>query len=193
MTLIGVTLTAPLELYVIASLVLGIAVSTPVIAYEIYKFVDPALNPEEKQAVYPFVASFTGLFFLGVIFGYKVLAPIVIYGTLLFFAPLGAQPVISIGDFYDVIFVTTLASGFSFTLPVFFVLLVRFGVFSTRVVTQNRRYIYAALYIVVAIMTPDGGIVGDLLLFLPMVALMEGAVIVARRYEKKEDAEDASK
>lgn len=177
-------MTAPLEILLYAALTLGVAVSSPVIAFEIYRFVDPALHPEERRAVYPFLLSFTGLFAFGIVFGYKILTPLVIVGTLLFFPPLQTEPIIFIGDFYQLIFVTVLASGFSFTLPVFFVLLVKFGVFSTRVVTHNRKYIYFAVYIIAAWLTPDGGLIGDALLFFPLIGLLEASIIIARRYEK---------
>jgi len=183
-TLIAVTLTAPLELLLWASIILGFAVSSPVIAYEIYRFIDPALYENERKAVYPFLASFTTLFVIGIIFGYKILAPIIIWGTLLFFPSVQASPLISINNFYQVIFLTTLASGFSFTLPIFFVLLVKFGVLSTGVVTRNRKFIYLALYIIAAFLTPDGTIVGDLALFVPLIILLEIGVLAAKRYEK---------
>ncbi len=185
LTLIGGTLTAPLEILLYASLALGVVVSSPVIAYEIYRFVDPALYPEERRAIFPFLLSFIGLFIIGLIFGYKILAPLVIVGTLLFFPPLQTQPIVFIGDFYQLVFVTVLASGFSFTLPVFFVLLVKFGVFSTRMVTRNRKFIYLGIYIIAAWLTPDGGLIGDALLFFPLIALLEMSVLIGRRYEKK--------
>jgi sec-independent protein translocase protein TatC len=183
--LIAGEFTAPLEIYLIASGLLGIAVSTPVIAYEIYRYVDPALYPEERRAVYPFVTSFTVLFLIGVIFGYKVLAPFMLWAMLPFFTITGATPIIYVMDFYNLVFITTLVSGFTFTLPVFFVLLVRFGVLKTSYVTSNRRYIYAGLYIICAIITPDGGPVADVALFAPMAILLEMAVFVSKRYEKQ--------
>lgn len=52
--LIGLELTAPIELYLIASFIFGLAVTIPVIVYEVYRFVEPALYPDEKRSVYPF-------------------------------------------------------------------------------------------------------------------------------------------
>ena len=183
--LIAGELTAPLEIYLIGSAVLGIAVSSPVIAYEIYRYVDPALYPEERRAVYPFIASFSVLFVIGAAFGYKIIAPFTIWAMIPFFNIAGATPFIYVMDFYNLVFVTALATGFSFTMPVFFVLLVRFGIVRTSYVTARRRYIYAAMYVVTAIVTPDGGPLADLALFAPMVLLLEVAVLFGRRYEKK--------
>ena len=101
----------------------------------------------------------------------------------------GALPIIHVIDFYNLVFITTLVSGFSFTMPVFFVLLVRFGILKTSSVTTRRKYVYAALYIVCAIVTPDGGPIADIALFVPMAILLEIAVFFGKRYEKEHPRE----
>ncbi len=182
--LIAGEFTAPLEIYLIASVLLGIAASTPVIAYEVHKYIDPALYPEERRAVYPFVTSFTILFLIGAAFGYKFLAPFMLWAMLPFFRLTNAIAIIYVMDFYNLVLITTLVTGFAFTLPVFFVLLVKFGIVKTSFITTRRRYIYAGLYIVTAIITPDGGPVADLALFVPMAILLELSVLIGKRYEK---------
>jgi sec-independent protein translocase protein TatC len=182
--LIAVEFTAPLLIYMIASLLMGIATSAPIIAYEIYRYVDPALYPEERKAIYPFLISFTVLFIIGSVFGYKILAPFMLWAMIPFFKLTNAMPIIYVMDFYNLVFVTTLTSGFSFTLPVFFVLLVKFGILKTSYITTRRRYIYAALYIVCAVITPDGGPIADIALFVPMAILLELAVFFGKRIEK---------
>jgi sec-independent protein translocase protein TatC len=182
--LIAGEFTAPLEIYLIASVLLGVVTSSPIIAYEIYKYIDPALNPEERGTVYPFVISFTVLFVSGAAFGYRVLAPFMLWAMIPFFTLTGAVPLIHVMDFYNLVFITVLTSGFSFTMPVFFVLLVKFGIIRTTIVTTRRRYIYAALYIITAVITPDGGPIADIALFVPMAILLELAVLIGKRYEK---------
>ena len=182
--LIAGQFTAPLAIYFVASVILGVAVSSPVIAYETYKYVAPALYPHEKRAVYPFVLSFTGLFVIGSVFGYRVLTPFILWAMIPFFTLTSSLPIINVMDFYNLVFITTLVSGFSFTMPVFFVLFVRFGIIKTSYVTTRRRYIYAALYIVTAIVTPDGGPIADIALFIPMAILLELAVFFGKRYER---------
>ena len=76
--LIAGELIAPLEIYLIGSFILGVAVSAPVIAYEIFRYIDPALYPEERRAIYPFIASFSILFLIGGTFDYKIPAPFMI-------------------------------------------------------------------------------------------------------------------
>jgi len=182
--LIAGQFTAPLAIYFVASIILGISVSSPVIAYETYRYVAPALYPHEKRATYPFLASFTILFVIGAVFGYRVLTPFILWAMIPFFNLTGSLPIINVMDFYNLVFITTLVSGFSFTMPVFFVLLVRFGIIKTSSVTTRRRYVYAALYILTAIVTPDGGPIADIALFIPMAFLLELAVFFGKRIEK---------
>ncbi len=115
-----------------------------------------------------------------------MLAPFMIWAMIPFFSLAGAVPFIYVMDFYNLVFMTTLACGFTFTMPVFFVLLVRFGILKTSYITTRRRYIYAALYIITAVViTPDGGPLGDIALFVPMAILLELAVLFGKRYEKR--------
>lgn len=183
--LIGLELAAPIELYVIASFVIAFALTMPVLAYEIYRFIDPALTLEERRGVYPFVVSFSALFVTGLVFGYLVLTPTVIRGITPFLWAVGAELVISIMDFYNILFVTTVASGLVFTSPVFIVLFVKFGIIGTEVLIKNRRYVYAGLFILTCVITPDGGIVGNVVLLVPMILLFETGIFFAKRYEKR--------
>ena len=192
-TLIGSELTSGIELYLIVSILLGIMVSMPVIAYEIYKYVDPALYPHERRVIYPFMTSFLGLFIAGSIFGYFLLVRLMIVALLKFIEFVGGEKVIRVLDFYQLVFMTVLLTGLVFTLPAIFVLLVRFGILSTTLVTRNRRYIYVALYIVTAIITPDGGVFANVILLAPMIALLEAAVLIAKRYERKRLEEEMKK
>ena len=178
-------LTGPIEVYVISSVVFGFAISLPLLAYKIYRFIDPALKPEERKAVYPFVTAFSLLFLGGSLFGFFLLLPWVVAGTLLFFPVTGAKPFVNIEDFYTLVFITTLMTGFVFTLPVVLVLLVKFGIVGTGSLTKNRKYLWVAVFILTAIITPDGGPIADFVLFVPFIILLEGSILVARRYEKR--------
>lgn len=187
MTLIGGEVTAGIELYLMISLAFGLVCSVPVIAYEIYKYVDPALYPHERKMIYPFIAAFTGLFVFGAFFGYFILLPFMLWALIPFLLWVGAQPVILVTDFYGLVFISIFLSGIAFTFPVFLVLLVKVGLIKTKTLTRNRRYVYAVTFILTAIITPDGGPLADLALFLPIILLFEVAILIAKRYEKEEE------
>jgi len=183
--LIAGEITTPLELYVLASFALGVAVSLPVVFYQIYRFIDPALYPEERRMVYPFVTAFMSLFIAGAVFGYKILSPFMIWALLPFFEALQVEAIVYVMDFYTLVFVLVILCGLVFTFPVIFVLLVKFNIVGTEILTKNRKYVYAGAFVVTALITPDGGPIADAALFLPIVILLEVAILVAKRYEKK--------
>ena len=115
----------------------------PVFAYEAYKFIDPALYPHERKAIFPFIAVVAVLFIVGAIFGFFVLAPSFIQGFVPFYDAVNAVYLFPIMDFYNMVFFTIIVSGLLFTIPAFFVLLVKFGVLHTKTVTKQRKYLYA--------------------------------------------------
>jgi sec-independent protein translocase protein TatC len=183
--LIGLGIGTPIELYVVASFLMSLAITAPVLAYEIFKFIDPALYPNERRMIYPFLASFLSLFIGGCLFAYKLLVPFLMRAMLPFFVAVGAEPIISIMDFYSLVLATTILTGAIFTFPAVFVLLVKYGIASTQVLTKNRKYLYLGSFIITALITPDGGPLADILLFIPTVLLVETGIFFARRYEKK--------
>ncbi len=181
-TLIGFRLNEPLEVLLVASLVLAVAFDAPVIAYEVYRFIDPALKENEKRLVYPFVASSTALFLVGLGFGYFFLARFIIIALSPFFVATHASFVIDLADFYFVIFLSVFFSGVAFTTPVFVFLLIKFGILDPSFFSRNRVMIWFGTYIVTAVITPDGGPVLDLILFVPVIGLLELSVFLARRF-----------
>ncbi|MCJ7455293.1 twin-arginine translocase subunit TatC [Candidatus Bathyarchaeota archaeon] len=182
--LIGYEMTAPMELYLMASFIFGFVVTIPVVAYEIYRFIDPALYHDERRAVYPFVMSFTVLFLAGAAFGFIVIMPLTLWALFRFFPAVGAEQIVSIMDFYNMVFVSTIFCGLAFTWPVFFVLLVKFGLVGTSMISKNRKYVYAGLFIGIMFITTDGGPLVDAMLLLPMIVLTEIAIYFGKRYEK---------
>ncbi len=184
-TLIGGTVTAPLQIILVGAAVFGFAVSVPVLAYEIYKFVDPAIKPSERESIYPFVGAFSALFLAGALFAFFVLLPFIYFFSLPFFQAVGISTFIYAEDFYNLIFFVMVVAGFAFTIPVFFVLLVKLHVMGTGPLRKNRKYVYAITLILTAIASPDGGPLADVALFIPIIILIEGAIWYAKRYEKE--------
>jgi len=185
--LIAGSFTAPIMLYFVASAVFGFIVTVPLLAFEIHRFVNPALTKSERKSASPFVLGFSTLFLVGALFGFFILTPLVVWSSLFFFSFTGASPLIRIDDFYNLVFFTTVASGLAFTLPVFLVLMVKLNIVSTHLFTKNRFYLYIAVYILTGLVTPDGNPVSDILLFIPIVLLIEGALLVARKYDNGRD------
>jgi sec-independent protein translocase protein TatC len=176
-----------MEVYFIGALLVSVAISMPVIAYETYKFIDPALKPEEKQLVYPFVTGTSVLFTVGVLFGYFVLAKFLVLALGPFIYSIGIKnPLIDAASFYYVTFLVIASTGAAFTAPVFIYSLIRLRVLDPDFFSRNRVIIWFVLWVITGLfLTPDGGPLLDLVLFFPIVGLVEGAVFLARRGVKK--------
>jgi sec-independent protein translocase protein TatC len=190
-TLFASSMSDPITLYVYAALIFAIAITLPVFAYEAYKFIDPALYQHERKAIFPFISITTVLFIFGAIFGFFFLAPSFIQGFFPFYQAIGVQELIPVMDFYNIVFFTIIISGILFTIPAFFVLLVKFGVLHTKTFTKQRKYIYAGLGIAAMLISPGATPQGDLYLFIAMVVLVEVSLLVGRRYERKTGTADA--
>jgi sec-independent protein translocase protein TatC len=182
--LIALQIGDPITLYVMAAFVFSVAITMPVLAYEIYKFVDPALHPHEKKAIYPFVSVVLALFIAGALFGYFLLFPAFVYSMFPFFTAVGAEMMFSIMDFYTLLFFTIIVSGLIFTIPAFFVLLVKFGVIRTSMFSQKRKYIYLGIVVLAMLITPGATPQGNLFLSMALVALFEVSMFMGKRYER---------
>ena len=189
--LLPLTFLAPLEVFVFVALILGVVVSTPVISYEIYKFLNPALYKHERKMVLQFVASFVGLFAGGFIFGYFYVVPLSLRTIFIFSDMLNLPPIYAFSEFFSLVGFALLACGLLFTLPTFLVLLVKAGILKTKSLTGNRKYLYGGLVIVIALIDPDPSLVTEALVFLPLVIITEISILVAKRIERtRKESED---
>jgi sec-independent protein translocase protein TatC len=181
--LIALQIGDPITLYVMAALVFSISITMPVLAYEIYKFVDPALYQHEKKALYSFVAVVSALFFAGAFFGFFFLFPAFVLSMFPFFTAVGAEMIFSIMDFYNMLFFTIIISGVIFTIPAFFVLLVKFGIIRTGMFSRKRKYVYLGIVVLAMLITPGATPQGNLFLSVALVALFEVSMFMGKRYE----------
>ena len=191
-TLIANNLSEPLEVYIVASVILAAAFNSPIFAYETMKFVTPALTEKEKGLLYPFVISASSLFVVGLLFGYFLLAKFLFIALAPFFVTAQATPFIDVSNFYSIIFLVIGMSGIAFTTPVYVFMLVRFRVFTPQTYRKNRVIVWLITYIATAIITPDGGPVLDLILFVPIIVMLELAVWLGGRSIRNEAAPPAA-
>ena len=189
--LFATSMSDPITLYVYAALVFAIGITIPVFAYEAYKFIVPALYPNERKTIFPFISITTLLFIAGAIFGFFFLAPSFIQGFFPFYDAVGAVRMFPIMDFYTTVFFTIIISGILFTIPAFFVLLVKFGILHAKTLTKQRKYIYAGLGIAAMLISPGATPQGDLYLFVALVFLVEVSIFVGKRYERKMGASNS--
>ena len=139
-TLLPISWFAPLEVYIYVSIMLGVVISSPVIMYELYKFINPALRRRERRLVYPFVIAFTGLFLFGFSLGYLVIIPATMRAMVMFTGIFELPATYGFADFFSVVMMTLVLTGFIFTFPIYVVLLVQAGIITTEQIKKRRKY-----------------------------------------------------
>ena len=185
-TLISGGFAVPLTVYLEMSILLSVIVSLPYIAYELYMFIAPGLYSREKKFLKTFIFSFSILFILGVIYGYYLIMPLTFKILIYFSDIIGSKPWFTIDDFLSLTILGLAVTGFFFTLPVFLVLAMKFGVVSPETLSKNKRYIYVGLLIITAILTPDPTPVSMILLSIPFIVFYEISLVIGRRVAPKE-------
>ncbi len=165
--------------YMRVSLFTGIALAMPIILYEIYAYVDPALRPSERRFLLtlgPFVLL---LFVGGMAFCYFLLLPNAInflftFGSDVFEAAPRASEYIS--------FVTTfiLGVGLVFEMPVIIFAITRIGLVKRSWLAKQRRYVVLVVFVLGAIITPTPDPFNQSLVAIPMYLLFEVGMLLSR-------------
>ncbi len=168
------------------ALIAGAVAASPVVIWQIWGFIKPALYPHEKTRfrVMFFVALF--LFLTGVTFCYFAVYTLAVD----FFLVAGdnlARPMLSIDKYVGFLFGFILPFGVAFQLPVAIYITTRFGLTNHQMLASKRKYVILGIFVLAAILTPPD-VVSQIALGVPMVLLYEIGILVAR-FTKSRDAQ----
>lgn len=168
------------------ALVAGAFLASPVLFYQLWRFIAPGLKEREKRLVIPFVL-FTSLFFLGgAYFCYWAVLPVAFLYFIDQYRSLAVSPEIRIGEYFTFFSRMILAFGITFELPLFTFFLVRLGIWDYRGMWRTFRYAIIAIFIVAAILTPGPDIASQILLAIPLTLLYLLSIGVAYLWRKTE-------
>src|SRR5919197_2315263 len=172
------------------SLAAGLALALPVVLWQLWSFLAPAVEPHAERTILTFVFIATALLVAGVAFGYWVVLPKAVH-FLTNFDQSEFNIQIRAREYYGFVMTVLLAVGLVFELPIFMLALVRLDVISTQTLRRNRRLGYF-IVAVVAVLLPGIDPVTTTLEMIPLVLLYEGsiwlAVLVERRAPRPEAA-----
>lgn len=175
------------------SLMASILVALPFLLYQLWAFVAPGLYKHEQRMVLPLVASSTILFYVGMLFAYFVVFPLV-FAFLVGAAPEGVTVATDIAKYLDFIITLFFAFGLAFEVPIATILLVWMGATTPDALVQKRPYIVVGAFVIGMFLTPPD-VISQTLLALPMLVLFELGIILSRIFlrqkEKAEAARDA--
>ncbi|MBD9661928.1 MULTISPECIES: Sec-independent protein translocase subunit TatC [Pantoea] len=169
----------PIKLTIIVSVFLAV----PVILYQVWAFVAPALYRHERKLVMPLLFSSTLLFYVGVAFAYFIVFPLA-FGFFAKTAPQGVTIATDITNYLDFVMTIFMAFGVAFEVPIAIVLLCWTGITSPEDLKKKRPYMLVGAFVVGMLLTPPD-VFSQTLLAIPMYCLFEVGVFFSRYYVGK--------
>jgi sec-independent protein translocase protein TatC len=166
----------PFTTTVTVSLLFALVISLPLILYELYGFIVPALSPDEKRMVMPLLTAVPVLFVIGVLFGYFVVLP----AAVRFFVNFNAgefNVLVQASQFYKFAATVLLAMGLIFQVPIVILAATRVGLVTVKQLRRSRRYAIVACAVIAAFLPGDA--ITLILETVPLYVLYEASIVVA--------------
>jgi len=170
----------PFTTTVTITLYAAIVISLPVILYQAYAYMLPALTDRERRVIVPFLVMAPALFCAGVVFGYFVVLPAATK-FLLNFNQSQFNIQIRAKDYYSFFTMTLGVMGLIFQLPIGILAVTRLGIVTPKQLARNRRYAYLVIAVVAAAL-PGTDPVSMLLEMVPLIVLFEASLVLARLF-----------
>jgi sec-independent protein translocase protein TatC len=165
------------------ALLFALILSLPILLYEMYAFLLPALSPAQRSVTTPLLLAVPALFIVGVLFGYFVVLP----SALHFFQNFNAgqfNVLVQASQYYHFAAVTLLAMGLIFQIPVGVLATTRSGIVTPRQLRHHRKYALVACAAVAAFLPGDA--ITLVLETVPLYLLFEFSVLIATLAERRE-------
>ena len=191
--LVTLGVTEPFTTSIKVSLIAALALALPVVLWQVWAFLAPALEPHFERTVLAFVCLATSLFVAGVMFMYWIVLPraldfLTSYDDQIYDIQIRAS------YYYTFASMTLLAGGLAFLMPIFVLALVRLRILTTQRLRENRRIAYVLL-LVFAILLPTVDPVSLAFETIPLLVLYEASiwlsVLMERRWSRGWDEDFA--
>ncbi len=163
------------------ALITGLILGFPIVLWELWKFIRPALKDKEVGPVKVFVAIATVLFLIGICFGYFLLFPMS-YNFLVNYQVSSSgivQTQNTFDDYISLISTMTLVAGIIFEMPVLVYFLSRMGILTPTFMRNYRKHAVVVILIAAAIITPSPDVTSQMIVAIPMYLLYEISVFVS--------------
>lgn len=186
--LISIKIAGQFSTHIWVSIIAGFLLASPVVFYEFWHFIKPALYEKEQKIATGAVFYTSFLFILGVLFGYYLIVPLSInfLGTYNVSSEVTNQ--INLISYISSVTSIVLASGVVFLVPIFSFFLSKVGLLTPKFMRTYRKHAYVVMLLVAAIITPPD-IFSQILVCLPLVFLYEIGIVISARVVKKREKE----
>ena len=163
--------------YMEIALYAGILFTLPVLLYEVWAFVAPALWPEERRAVLVILPTAVILFYVGLVFAYYLVIPAAVT-FFMGFATQTLQPMFSLESYLSFILALTLPFGFIFELPLIVVFLAKIGLVTGDFLKGKRKILIVIAFIFAAVVSPTTDIFTQTMIAVPLIVLYEISLFI---------------
>ena len=156
----------------------ALGLASPVVAYQIWAFLAPALMPRERRVIIPVLIAAAGLFLCGVALSVFIFVPVTM-GLIDNIKTSALEAMLSASDYFGFLFSVSLAFGAMFELPILILALTALGIITPAFLTKYRRHAIVATLIICEIITPGDFIISTLMLWIPVYGLYELSIVVS--------------
>ena len=182
--LININLAAPFFVHMSTAFWMSVVTATPYIFFEIWRFISPALYPNERRGVKKALCIGTVMFFLGVLLGYFMVYPLTLRFLSTYELSASIENQISLNSYIDNFMMLVLCMGLAFELPLVTWLLSLLGVVNKSFLRKYRRHAVVIIVIAAAIITPTGDPFTLSVVAIPLYLLYEMSILMIK--DKKE-------
>ena len=169
----------------------GLVLASPIVIYQLWAFLSPALLPREKRVIIPALYMGLVLFALGVLMSYEIVLPMTLRFTMGFQTESLEQSIV-IGEYLGFVTRLLLAFGGVFELPVVILILSVMGVVTPEFLASKRRHAIAIITVLASVLTPGDVITLTLMLMVPLILLYEMSIFLSRLVTRKKVAAAAA-
>ncbi len=168
----------------------GIIIALPVVMWQIWRFVVPALHAKEKRYAIPFILSSVVLFGFGCFLAYWTLDKALDF--LISWSGDDVEQAYQVGKYVSLVGLMAAAFGIGFLLPVLVVFLQLVNVIQPRTLLRQWRYAIMIIFVLAAVITPSGDPISMLALALPMTFLYFLAILIGHLVLRRRAAAEAA-
>ncbi len=172
------------SIYMTSSFAIGIFLALPVIVYQLWLFVSPALFKHEKRMVIPVIFGAVFLFASGVALSFFVVLPLAI-SWLMGFQTASLEPMITASEYFGFALSMSLAFGLCFELPIVILALATLGIVTPKFLNTYRRHAIVLCVIVGAFLTPGDLVWTTIAMAVPLYLLYEVSVLLTYGIERR--------
>jgi sec-independent protein translocase protein TatC len=186
LNLISIKMSGQITTHITAAMVAGLILAFPVILWEFWQFFKPALKPSEARYAKGAVFAASGLFFIGVLFGYFMLAPLSIHFLSSYEIDPQVVNQINVRSYIGTLTSICLATGLIFELPIITFFLTKIGIMTPTFMRKYRKHAIVLIFIIAAIITPPD-VFSQTLVAIPLLILYEVSILISAGVVKQKE------